>query len=229
MSGEYKYTGKLKVKAEQFITKLESAGLTARIEQDSFREYSVKIEVDECGFTTLYYKPTKNTFSVSNHEIRNKEIADSIDKLWDPAHIEKNEIYVNKGIEIDVDGSYSAGITSYAAVMRKNGKVIHELSGIVKAGEVEGSHQVAGEIRAVIEAVNWCEEKKIKSVIIYYDYLGLEMWACGKWKAKKNLTKEYSAFMKARPLKIEWVKVDSHTGVKWNEYADKLAKKALIP
>ncbi len=227
MSGEYKYTGKLKIKAEQFIIKLESIGLTARIDQDSFREYSVKIEVDECGFTTLYYKPTKNTFSVSNHEIRSKEIADCIYKLWDPAHIEKNEIYKNKGIEIDVDGSYSGGITSYAAVMRKNGKFIHEVSGIVNVSDVEGSYQIAGEIRAVIEAVNWCEEKKIKFVIIYYDYLGLEMWALGKWKAKKNFTREYSAFMKSHPLKIQWVKINSHTGVEWNEYADILAKKAL--
>jgi len=229
MPVEYKYKSKLKQKAEQFINKLENLGFTARIDKDSFREYAVKIEVDECGYIALYYKPTKNTYSISNHEIRSKDIADSIHRLWDPAHISKNEIYKNKGIEIDVDGSYSGGITSYAAVARKNGKVIHELYGIVKVSDVEGSHQVAGEIHAVIETVNWCEEKKIKSVIIYYDYLGLEMWARGKWKAKKNLTQEYSAFMKSRSLKIKWVKIDSHTGVKWNEYADKLAKKALTP
>jgi hypothetical protein len=45
--------------------------------------------------------------------------------------------------------------------------------------------------------------------------------------AKKSITKQYATFMNKAGMKINWVKIKSHTGVYWNEEADKLALSAL--
>jgi viroplasmin and RNaseH domain-containing protein len=126
--------------------------------------------------------------------------------------------------EIYVDGSFINGATGYGAVILKNGKVVDELSGAVDASGVNGTRQVAGELAAVKEALNWCLEHSVKEVSIYYDYLGIEKWATGQWKTKQPLTKEYARFVGACPIRIHWHKVDSHTGNRWNDRADLLAK-----
>lgn len=127
--------------------------------------------------------------------------------------------------EIYVDGSFINGATGYGAVILKNGKVVDELSGAVAASEVNNTRQVAGELIAVKEALKWCREHSIAEVSIYYDYLGIEKWATGQWKTNQPLTKEYALFVRECPIKIHWHKVASHTGNRWNDRADALAKK----
>ncbi|MEK6324413.1 MAG: RNase H family protein [Acidobacteriota bacterium] len=131
--------------------------------------------------------------------------------------------------EIYVDGSFINGATGFGAVILKDGKVVDELSGAVDASEVNNTRQVAGELIAVKEALKWCREHLINEVSIYYDYLGIEKWATGKWKAKQPLTQEYARFVRECPIKIHWHKVDSHTGNRWNDRADALAKKGAGP
>jgi len=127
--------------------------------------------------------------------------------------------------EIYVDGSYISGATGYGAVVLKNGDVLDELSGPVDASEVSGTRQVAGELVAVKEALNWCRENSVDEVSIYFDYLGIEKWATGQWKTNQPLTREYARFVIGCPIKIRWHKVNSHTGDRWNDRADALAKK----
>jgi len=137
-------------------------------------------------------------------------------------------IYLDKGIEIDVDGSFRNGYVSYAVIIRKDGAVIKKLSGVMdNAGTDLSIRQVAGELNAVIEAVKYCKSENIKEAHFYYDYTGIEEWATGKWKTNKKLTKEYSDFMKSCGMNIKWHKIKSHTGVKWNEEADRLANEAI--
>lgn len=126
--------------------------------------------------------------------------------------------------DVYVDGSFINGATGYGAVILENGKVVDELSGAVDASEVNATRQVAGELAAVKEALNWCRAHSVKEVSIYYDYLGIEKWPTGQWKTKQPLTKEYARFVAECPIKIRWHKVDSHTGDRWNDRADALAK-----
>ena len=126
--------------------------------------------------------------------------------------------------EIYVDGSFINGATGYGAVVLENGKVVDELSGAVDASEVNETRQVAGELVAVKEALNWCREHSVDEVSIYYDYLGIEKWATRQWKTNQPLTKDYARFVSECPIKIHWHKVDSHTGNRWNDRADALAK-----
>ncbi len=127
--------------------------------------------------------------------------------------------------EIYVDGSFINGATGYGAVILKNGKVVDELYGTVAASEVNNTRQVAGELIAVKKALKWCVEHSITEVSIYYDYFGIEKWATGSWKTNQPLTQEYARFVRECPIKIQWHKVDSHTGNRWNDRADALAKK----
>ena len=126
--------------------------------------------------------------------------------------------------EIYVDGSFINGATGYGAVVLENGKVVDELSGAVDASEVNETRQVAGELVAVKKALNWCCEHSVDEVSIYYDYLGIEKWATRQWKTNQPLTKDYARFVAECPIKIHWHKVDSHTGNRWNDRADSLAR-----
>ncbi len=88
---------------------------------------------------------------------------------------------------------------------------------------------VAGEIAGAQRAMEFAIENKAKRVIIYYDYEGIEKWCTGAWKARKEGTQLYvKAYEKLKEkIEIEFVKVAAHTGNKYNEEADILAKKAL--
>jgi ribonuclease HI len=224
MVNTYKYEKQLKEKSSKFISILCEKNILADVTEDSLREYSIKISVNNFGTVNLYYKPTQDTYSISLHEIKGKDESALIRNIWNELNsIEDEKIYKDRGYEIDVDGSYRKGITSFGAVIRKDGKVIEELSGILELSEVQGSHQIAGEIKAVTESIKWCRENNIQELTIYYDYKGLEKWARGHWKTKKLVSKEYADFMREDNIKIHWIKIQSHTGKKWNEHADNLA------
>jgi ribonuclease HI len=225
---KYPYEKQIIGKSSEFISKLSDKNILADIIPDSLREYSTKIKVNDYGIINLYYKPTQDTYTVTFREINDKEKSLVLQNYWNELNgISNEEIYKNKGFEIDVDGSYKNRITSYGAVIRKDGEIIKELSGIIDESVVYNSHQVAGEIKAVTESIEWCRKNKINDVTIYYDYKGLEKWAKGQWKTKKSVSKDYADFMKNDNIKIHWVKIKSHTGKKWNEYVDMLAAKAI--
>jgi len=225
---KYPYERQLKEKSSEFINRLCDKNILADIMPESLRDYSVKLRVQDFGIVNLYYKPTQDKYSIALHEIKEEKKSAGLQKYWNELNgISGDDVYKNKGYEIDVDGSYQKGITSYGVVIRKNGKLLKELSGILDKSEVHGSHQVAGEIKAVTQAVNWCRENEINQVTIFYDYKGLEKWARGQWKTKKTVSKNYADFMREDDIKIHWVKIQSHTGKKWNEHADALAANAI--
>jgi ribonuclease HI len=130
--------------------------------------------------------------------------------------------------EIYVDGSYIDGATGYGLVVLKRGTVVEEIFGSVAARDVDGTRQVAGELVAVKEALKWCHNNLVTEITIYFDYLGIEKWVTGEWKAKQPLTREYAEYVRNSGVKIRWRKVDSHTGNRWNDRADALAKQGTI-
>ena len=78
------------------------------------------------------------------------------------------------------------------------------------------------EITAVIEALKEFEDSK--EFTIYSDSQYVINCAKGIWKRKKNieLWKEYHILSKGK--KIEWIWVRGHSGNKYNEIVDKLAR-----
>ena len=223
---KYQFEPRLRIRAGEFIRALTSVGIEGSIVEDSVREYSIKISIcrneQDLGSAVLYYSPKSDSFSMKTNELRDQSIAPALEHCWegDPAGRAGPAVRY----EVYVDGSYIDGATGYGAVVLENGSVIDELSGPVDASDVDGTRQVAGELVAVKEALNWCLKHSVKEVSIYFDYLGIEKWATGQWKANQPLTKEYARFVKNCPIRIRWHKVDSHTGDRWNDRADALAK-----
>ncbi len=133
-----------------------------------------------------------------------------------------------------VDGSYDHSIRMYAggAVILWQGEEIH-ISESNNIEEMATMRNVAGELLGAVRAIEWydehLEETGAKKLVVYHDYEGIAKWATGAWKAKKKGTQEYVEIFKAYSEKfpIEFIKVAAHTGDKYNEIADQLAKKAL--
>ena len=64
---------------------------------------------------------------------------------------------------------------------------------------------------------------------IYHDYMGVGKWADDEWKANLEMTRAYNAYIrKARQsMSIRFIKVKGHSGDRYNDLADALAKAAL--
>ena len=131
-----------------------------------------------------------------------------------------------------VDGSYydKAGRYSYGCVIiTPSGEEIH-LSGSDNNPEMNPLRNIAGEMLGAMTAVEWAAAHGYALLDLYYDYEGLGKWAAHEWKTKKEATKKYVEFMDDYSKKIQIVfhKVTAHSGVKYNDKADKLARNALL-
>lgn len=95
--------------------------------------------------------------------------------------------------------------------------------------ELRQMRNVAGEIMGSTKAMKYCLDKGYRSLLIHYDYLGIEKWCTGEWKTNKIGTKNYKEFYDSvkNKINIHFKKVKAHSGDKYNDIADELAKKAL--
>lgn len=129
-----------------------------------------------------------------------------------------------------VDGSYNVATKAYGygLHLEYEGK-IYEKNGRGDNEEKASMRNVAGEIDGAMQAVALAKSLGARSLVIYYDYMGIEQWARGGWKTNKEWTKEYAAYMKnaMTDLNITFCKVMAHTGVEGNERVDVLAKEAV--
>lgn len=144
---------------------------------------------------------------------------------------EKREECLKDQIVAYVDGSFDEKIGKYAfgcVIITPSGEIIRE-SGNGDNPESIVLRNVTGEMLGAMFAVKWCDKNGYSAIKIYYDYMGIEKWTTGEWKAKNSLTQKYVEFMResGRKLNISFKKITAHTGNKYNEEADKLAKAAL--
>ena len=136
------------------------------------------------------------------------------------------------GLIAYVDGSFNEKkkVYGYGAVLIDGQQVIKRLYGRGDNPDCLSSRNVVGEIFGALSAVKYAvEHPEYDGIVIYYDYMGIEKWAIGEWKANKKLTQYYASQMAEyrKKLPIVFIKVEAHTGDFYNEQADQLAKKAV--
>lgn len=145
--------------------------------------------------------------------------------------LENPEIPPEGQIIAYVDGSFEVSLGRYAygcVILTPDGEIIRK-SGGGNDPEAAALRNVTGEMLGAMYVVKWCIEQGFTAVDIRYDYMGIEMWATGGWKAKNPLTQKYAEYMQrcSGKINITFQKIAAHTGNKYNEEADKLAKSAL--
>lgn len=123
-----------------------------------------------------------------------------------------------------VDGSFIESATGYGAVILDRGRPVAELYGRVDGPDAFAARQVGGEIRAVVETIEWCKKNGVKGITIFYDFRNIEKWATGEFKTNTEMTQAYKRYIDECVIEIFWRKVESHTGIVFNDRADELAK-----
>lgn len=178
---------------------------------------------DECksavsGFSGAAYK------SFTNKDDALDFVNGSVKKADDEEDEKQSEAFAY------VDGSYDDTTKSYSygMVMMHGEEELHFFKKFEK-DDMSDMRNVAGEIEGSMAAMKYCMDHNIKSISIFYDYEGIEKWCNGDWKAKKEGTKRYVKFYEdaSRHVDVDFIKVKGHSGDKYNDLADELAKRAL--
>ncbi|MFY8263048.1 RNase H family protein [Clostridium perfringens] len=94
---------------------------------------------------------------------------------------------------------------------------------------------IQGECEACIKAIEVAIDKGCSEIHIYHDYQGISSWVTKKsedkreWKAKNEYTQGYVRRFDelSKNIKVKFVKVKGHSKDKWNDEADKLARRSL--
>lgn len=184
---------------------------------------------DDCkaqviGFKGAEYKKfdteneAKQFMSGEKSETKFLETEEDIESLKD------NEIiaYVDGSFNVDTH-AYSYGVV----LIDKQG--MEEVNGVGEDDSIKEMRNVSGELNGAIVAMQRAIEYKKEVLYLHYDYAGIEKWAIGEWKRNKDGTKRYKEFYDSikDKLKVNFIKVPAHEGIKYNELADRLAKAAF--
>jgi ribonuclease HI len=128
-----------------------------------------------------------------------------------------------------VDGSFNAvtSVYGYGGFLIAGGQK-HLLQGSGNEPDMAGMRNVAGEVLGSRAAIERAISLDLSELTIYYDYMGIEMWATGAWKRNKAGTIAYYDYVQSvrDRIRLHFVKVKGHSGVEGNEEADALAKQA---
>ena len=186
-----------------------------KVVDQEYQDYSAVIYVTDINEPataqagTIWYKPSKGTYRLVTS-------SKSLMELWDSM----NGVDLS-GYHIYVDGSHKDGKVSAAYILYQHGKEVHRFGGPVKDTSM---NNVGGELAAVLMGLTHCKKNNIFNICVHYDYIGIEKFYTGEWKAKESLTQKYVEMSKEfKDLNITWIHVPGHTGDKGNEEVDKYA------
>lgn len=134
-------------------------------------------------------------------------------------------------VTIYVDGSFelTTGRYAYGLVAISGGEEIYTDAKAFKS-EFSTMRNVAGEVLGAITAMKYAKAKGYRRLHLFFDYQGIESWALGTWKRNNKLTEGYHEFYRdiKKELVVKFMKVKGHSGNRFNDRADELAKSAFL-
>ncbi|MGN1033165.1 MAG: ribonuclease H family protein [Intestinibacter sp.] len=140
--------------------------------------------------------------------------------------------YDENCLHIYVDGSYNSSSRkfSYGVVAVYNNIVEYVCGGFGKSDKDNNIRQIAGELKAALEGVEYALKNNHKKVVLFYDYEGICHHATGFWQRKDKSSKDYYEKMNRlmdRGIEVQFVQVKSHEEDLFNEMADTICKREL--
>lgn len=173
---------------------------------------------DECKRETMGFK------GASFKKFSTREDAEA---FINEVEEEKKESAEKDELVVYVDGSYRNKDKSHSyGVYMFNDKEEYTYSKrFFKDSEMRN---VSGEIKGAMRAMEEAVKLGKKKIYLHYDYEGIRSWALGFWKTNKEGTIYYKNFYDSikDKLEVKFIKVEAHSGVKYNELVDQLAKEA---
>lgn len=129
-----------------------------------------------------------------------------------------------------IDGSYDKTTESYSfgGVLINQGQITQFKKAYPK-DEYSSHRNVAGEIKGAAYVINYAIKQGYQEINLCYDYIGIEKWFLGEWKANTPIALAYVRFRDQvyKQIKVNFIKIKSHSSNKYNDLADELAKEAL--
>ncbi len=173
---------------------------------------------DECKRETMGFK------GASFKKFSTREDAEA---FINEVEEEKKESAEKDELVVYVDGSYrnKDKSHSYGVYMFNDEEEYTYSKRFFKDSEMRN---VSGEIKGAMRAMEEAVKLGKKKIYLHYDYEGIRSWALGFWKTNKEGTIYYKNFYDSikDKLEVKFIKVEAHSGVKYNELVDKLAKEA---
>lgn len=162
------------------------------------------------------------TWEEAQHFVRTGQI-NLPQALPHPSSISKSgvNVWVDGACFPQANGSMQIG---WGVLITRDGQEIYRDKGNDIPPEAWIHRNVAGEIWAILKALEWCQTNHITDITIHFDYQGLESWVTGAWKTKLSFTKFYAQSVREAGVRIHWKKVKAHSGIPENELVDSLAK-----
>ena len=173
---------------------------------------------DECKRETMGFK------GASFKKFSTREDAEA---FINEVEEEKKESAGKDELVVYVDGSYrnKDKSHSYGVYMFNDEEEYTYSKRLFKDSEMRN---VSGEIKGAMRAMEEAVKLGKKKIYLHYDYEGIRSWALGFWKTNKEGTIYYKNFYDSikDKLEVKFIKVEAHSGVKYNELVDKHAKEA---
>ena len=178
------------------------------------------------GGISIWFSPKKGTFKITTDKTSDPVANQLYETITESPTGDEAETDLT-GWHIFSDGSFNGTSAAWAYVILLDGEKKFEAAGLVTNEEHSSSWQIIGEFTAVIHALNKCDAMNISEATLHYDLDLIGKIATGRYNAKAPVSQFYLQSIGNTKVSVTWNKVKAHSGVKWNEYVDKLATKAL--